>query len=72
MTEKRQPRHRIHFRAHREASGKTQRQVALALEVAQNTVAYWDAGRQPSVEYLPDLAQLFECTIEDLYSPPRT
>lgn len=63
--------HRIDFRNIRKSHGKTQREVALALGVAQNTVAYWDSGRQPRTEYLPDLAALFGITIEELYGLPR-
>jgi len=65
------PQHRIHFRQWREARGMTQREVATALGVGQNTVAYWDTGRQPKVEYLPEIAKLFGCSIDALYGPPK-
>lgn len=68
---KRAPRHVINFRALRERSEIPVRDVARALDVAESTVRFWDAGRQPLAEYLPDLAQLFGCTIEELYGLPR-
>ncbi|MET8332175.1 helix-turn-helix transcriptional regulator [Streptosporangium canum] len=65
------PKNWIDFRKLRQASGKTQRQVACVLDVAPNTVGYWDRGRQPSTQHLPDLAVLFDMTIEELYGLPR-
>jgi transcriptional regulator with XRE-family HTH domain len=68
MAEK--PRHQINFRERRLASGRTQLEVAKALGVGVNTVSYWDGGRQPKIEYLPDIAELFGCTIEELFGLP--
>lgn len=70
-TTAKQSKHKIDFRELRHRFGKTQREVACAVGVAQNTVAYWDSGRQPRVEHLPDIAQFFGVTIEELYGLPR-
>lgn len=67
----REPRHRIYFRDWRLHAGRTQREVALACNVGMNTVHYWDTGRAPHLEYLPDLARLFGCSIDDLFAPPK-
>jgi len=71
QTRKKKPRHYVDFRKFRLAKNMTQREVAVKLDVALNTVVAWDAGRQPSTEYLPDLAKLFGVTIEELYGLPR-
>lgn len=64
------PRHSLKFRAWRQYAGKTQRAVAVALDVGANTVSYWDAGRSPNIEYLPAIAELFGCTIDQLFQDP--
>ncbi|MGI5293292.1 helix-turn-helix transcriptional regulator [Nonomuraea polychroma] len=65
-----EPKHKIHFREWRLARGLTQRAVAVWVGVGENTVSYWDNGRPPQVHYLPDIAELFECTIDQLFHPP--
>ena len=70
MPETPRPRHEIKFRERRQLAGKTQREVAQVLGVGTNTVSYWDSGRQPKIEYLPEIAALFGCTIEELFGLP--
>lgn len=41
--------------------------IASKLKVTQQTVSYWCTGRfQPSIEQLPKLAKVLNCTIEDV------
>lgn len=65
-------RHVIHFKAWRLHADLTQRQVAEVLGVGTNSVAYWDGGRPPNIEYLPDIARAFGCTIDQLFQIPPT
>lgn len=68
---KQAPKHVIKFRELREARGLTIRETARQLGVAESTVEFWDRGRQPSTHFLPDLAELFGLTIEELFGLPR-
>lgn len=63
--------YRIDFKRLRLASGKTQTETAEALGVAQNTISTWERGSQPHVRYLPLMARMFDCSIEELYGLPR-
>lgn len=61
---------KIDVRKHRRRVGLTQIGLARKLNVAQSTVAGWESGRsQPMAGYLPDMAEVFECRIDDLYEP---
>ncbi len=61
---------RIDISRHRRRAGVSQVWLARRLGVAQNTVSNWESGRcQPMAGYLPDLAEIFQCCIEDLYEP---
>ena len=52
----------------REAKGLTQVQVAEALNVVQSAVAIWESGKmQPQTSKLPKIAELFGCSIDDLF-----
>lgn len=48
-------------------AGLTQQELSLKLGVRQNTVSQWENGnRVPSVEILPKLADVLNCTIDEL------
>ena len=50
------------------AAGLTQVDLAKAVGVTQGTVAEWERGGcLPSVAKLPKLAELFHCTIDELF-----
>ena len=53
----------------REKAGLTQVQVATSLEVGQSTVALWEneAEAFPRGQLLPKIAELFDCSIDDLF-----
>lgn len=52
----------------REAAGYTQEQLAAAMKTTQSAVAKWESpGNLPRADKLPMLAQLFNCTIDDLF-----
>lgn len=65
-----EPRHKIHFKEWRLYRNKTQRDVAVAVGVGENTVSYWDNGRPPQIQHLPEIAKLFDCTIDQLFLRP--
>lgn len=47
--------------------GLTQSEVAKALDVTQSAVAMWENGRTyPRVSILKKLADLYNCTVDDL------
>ena len=53
--------------------GLTQKQIADSLGVKQNTVSQWESGeRQPSVGLLPKLAELLDCTVDELLGIEKT
>ncbi|MGN8119977.1 helix-turn-helix domain-containing protein [Labrys sp. 22185] len=53
----------------RNAAGLTQQQVADALNVSRPAVAFWETGREGSVnKHLPGLAQLLGVSVETLLS----
>ena len=55
------------FKAARERSGMTQKNVAAVLEVDQSAVSRWEVGKtQPRAKLLPKLALLFGCTVDEL------
>ena len=55
----------------RRAAGLTQEQLADRLGSKRVTVTNWENGRMwPSARWLPQLAELLHCTIEDLYTDP--
>lgn len=45
----------------------TQRDVAEKLGVTQGAVSQWELNScKPDYKYLPDLAKIYECTLEDI------
>jgi len=58
----------------RERAGMTKTEVAHTLQVDLSTVCKWETGvNKPTAEGLLKLADLFHCTIDELYgrSPPE-
>lgn len=52
----------------REKSRFTQIELAKELGVGQSTVAMWETGKSvPRAQQLPKLAELFGCTIDELF-----
>lgn len=52
----------------RKALGLSQQALANTLGVSQATVAMWETGdRRPRTSELPKLAQVLECTIDELF-----
>lgn len=53
----------------RDAAGLTQKELAANLKVQQSTVAMWETGESmPRAGLLPALAQILNCTIDDLFA----
>lgn len=54
----------------RERSGLTQRDLAVRVGVDQSTVCLWEVGKtQPRAKLLPCIANILECTIDELVEP---
>ena len=54
--------------ARREKRGLTQEEVAFAIGCCTTTYRAWEKGRQwPSAYWMPQLAALLHCSIEELY-----
>lgn len=52
------------FKAIRQASGKTQKELAEFLNISPQSVSKWEKGEAlPSIEYLPLMAKFFGCSI---------
>ena len=50
----------------REGLGLTQNEIADYLSISPQSVSKWEREiAEPSIEYLPKLAKIFECPIED-------
>lgn len=48
-------------------SGMTQQELAEKLHVTQGAVSQWElGGSSPTVRKLPEIARLFECTVDEL------
>lgn len=59
---------KLNVKAMRERKGVSQSYLAKHLCVTVQTVSAWERGvNAPSSETLPQIAQLLECTINDLY-----
>ncbi len=53
----------------RRASGKTQRELAEFLNISAQSVSKWEKGESlPSIEYLPKIAQFFDCSINAFFT----
>ena len=56
----------------RRLAGYTQQSFAGALNVSRSLVAAWEVGRVwPSAVWLPELARLLGCSVDELYRPPE-
>lgn len=61
------------LRKYRTKKGYTQKQIAEILEVVPSCVAQWESGvRKPDLVMLKKLAELLECTADDLLEPIKT
>ncbi len=57
------------IRARRQAQGLKQAEAARLIGVSRVAYANWEAGRaSPAVRFLPVIADVLGCTIEQLYS----
>ena len=53
----------------RKASGKTQRELAEHLQISAQSVSKWEKGEAlPSIEYLPNMANFFGCSINAFFT----
>ena len=53
----------------RENANLTQQQLSENLNVDRSTIAKWETGEaMPRADKLPELAKIFGCSIDDLYS----
>lgn len=58
--------------ARRKAAGYTQETFAEALGVQRAALAAWETLRSfPSAGFLPNIADLLLCTVDDLYKAPE-
>ncbi len=56
----------------RKDAGYTQAQIAEAIGVERSTYANWECGYfWPNAAYLPMIADLLCCSIDDLYKAPE-
>ncbi len=59
--------------AHRKYAGLTQEQLASQLNVSFQTVSKWENGKSiPDALLLPVIANIFSCSIDDLFSYKTT
>ena len=59
----------MNFKALRRKAGLTQSELSSAIGVAQNTISNWENGeRMPSASMLPRLAEILNCTIDELFA----
>ena len=57
------------IRTLRETAGLAQKDLAAMLGVTRQTVAAWETGRAwPNSELLPELTDILECSLDDLYA----
>lgn len=60
------------IRNYREKLGISRKDLALKMDVDDTTIAAWECGRiLPRAAKLPKLANLFGCTIDDLFGNPE-
>ena len=56
------------FKKQRELAGLKQTDVAAHLGILQTSVSMWETGdAKPRAEFLPKIAALYNCTIDDLF-----
>lgn len=67
---RKRPRQGAHLFELRQAAGLTQAELAVALGVQQQTVAFWEfADKPPRSDVLPQLAKVLGVTVEAILSP---
>lgn len=55
------------IKRYRRAEGLTQKELAVVLDMSQNTISQYETGkRMPAVKKLLELSALFGCSIEEL------
>lgn len=55
----------------RRSKGLSQAALGALLGVTYGAVSEWERGKStPATPVLPDLANAFDCTIDDLFTPP--
>ena len=58
------------IRKYREKLGLTQAQLATKVGVTASAVTQWESGdRKPDIIYLKKLAQILNCSADDLLAP---
>lgn len=61
------------FKEARQKAGLSARRVSVALDVSQQAVFDWEAGRyNPGANRLPEIAKLYGCTIDELLTADTT
>lgn len=69
-TNRKRPRQGAHLAQLRQSAGLTQAEVAAALKVPQQNVAFWEfADKPPRSDVLPVLAKTLGVTVEAILSP---
>lgn len=57
----------------RQTVGLSQKQIAEHLNISPQSVSKWEKGDSlPSIDYLPQMAQLLQCEINDFFSASQT
>lgn len=60
------------IKSERERNGMTQLSVAQKMNVEQAAVCQWEKGKtKPRVDTLIKLADLFNCTVDELLKPQK-
>ncbi len=56
------------FKAIRKKSGKTQKEIAAYLSISAQSISKWETGESlPTIEYLPQLAVFFGCSVNAFF-----
>ena len=57
----------------RKKCGFTQKEIADMLHISAQSVSKWESDEAtPSIEYLPELAKILNCSIDDFFKPETT
>lgn len=60
----------MRIRVLREARGMTQKALGASMNTAQNVISQWESEvALPRVRQLPLLAQVLNCSIDELFEP---
>lgn len=60
------------FLSARKRAGLTQHEVALSLGISDASVCQWETGKTlPRTQLLPQIAALYNCSIDELLAPPK-